>query len=340
MNESVFKNILDCRKLERQSANETYKIAAKLHLVDTDGSVISFSRPNIKLHILKPALDNFGTIGGTSDTIHAETAVIMGAPITDNGDLYVTDPVCPNCMKNAIEAGIKRIFIDSAGFEKPWYQKRKDYFDHISLKLAEFAHLEIYTVDPDKREIKPLVQKSTTSDSAATQSEPVKLRKVPRNARMEDFIRNAKKQYAGKSFALGIGRNANGQKILIQACEAYTPGLDDNMTTDIREIQKHNFENKYSLKSDPVTRLMMSASRHGLSLRGSHLYCSHLPSARCQVNAVGYGIEDIQIDQGIDNAVNPDMETAAALNRHGILNFDFITENKDESDSLGKPKTA
>ena len=325
MNESVFKNILDCRHLEQQSANESYKIAAKLHLVDKDGSVISYSRPNIKLDTLKPALDKDGTIGGASDTIHAETAVIMGAPVTDGGDLFVTDPLCPNCMKNTIESGIRNIFIDERGFEKKWYKNRQDYFDHISLPMAELAGLCVYAVNPETQSINKI--SNAPPKQKVSQSHPIRLSSVSGNARLHDFINDSRKTFTELPFALAIGRDKSGRPILIEACEDYPPGLNQDMTDILDKMQHFNKGDKYRIKNDPVTRLMMAASRFGISFRGSHMYCSHLPSARCQVNAVGYGLDNIEVGETQDSLKNGNLraalQAAMSLNQNRILCFRF-----------------
>ena len=80
MSGTHFDIIKEIRDLEKQSGSEKYQIAAKMLVRDDKGGTVTFSRPNIKLENLSPALDKMGTLGGASDTVHAETAVTIGAP--------------------------------------------------------------------------------------------------------------------------------------------------------------------------------------------------------------------------------------------------------------------
>ena len=46
-----------------------------------------------------------------STTVHAETACLLSASFATQGaKLYSTDPLCPNCSKNAVEAGVTENF--------------------------------------------------------------------------------------------------------------------------------------------------------------------------------------------------------------------------------------
>ena len=321
MSDTVFQYIQDCRNLENQSSSSDYKIAAKLHGVGPDGTIISISSPNIKLRVLKRALDENGTIGGASDTIHAETAVIRSAPVTEGTDLFVSDPLCPNCMKNAIEAGVARIFIDQRGFDKKWYQNRQDYFDHISLKFAECAGVDVYNVDLENRDIKSLTSHKGKRKTAQDDSSHIIY--IDRRADIVSFIEESKKIYGDRAFALSTGRDSDGRQVLIRTAEAFTNGLSESDQDVIDKMKAYNHDQKYRIKNDPVTRLLMASSKYGISLRGSDMYCSHLPSARCQINTVGYGMDTIRIGQIQENTSTDDLDAAYALHRHGILHFTF-----------------
>ena len=329
MADVIYQYISDVRTLSLRSSSETYKIAAKMHGIGPENSVISFSRPNIKLPILKEIMDTHGSIGGASDTIHAETAVIMGAPVTDQADLFVSDPLCPNCMKNSIEAGFKRIFIDKNGFDKPWYQKRKGYFDHISLKLAALAGVEVFVVDPDTRDIQALTPPPAPGQAIgqAEHHNPPEIIPLKHGENLEDFIESSRKKYGKTPFALSTGLDNNGRRVLIRASEDFSKGLTKDMTQAIVSMAEHNEDSKYSLKNDPVIRLMMAASKYGISLRGSHMYCSHLPSPRCLIDAVGYGMQDIRVSDIHDNTSSASLDAACLLSSHNIMKFHFDDPN-------------
>lgn len=328
-------HILDIRALAEKSASEVYKIAAKLHGSGPDNSVISFARPNIILHIL----ENLPDLAGASKTIHAETAVIMGAQITDRADLYITDPPCPNCMKNIIASGISRVFIDLEGFSKIWYQKRRDYFDHISLVMAGCAGVRVYIVDPNSLE-EPKELHSPISDdfvggdfagnnSGRHDSVPIEILDLQDDKEIPEYLEGSKNKFGPMPFALSVGRSHEGAKVLIRVGESYTRGICPEKNAKDHDVVAHmtdyNKAGKYRLKADPVTRLIMAASRYGISLRGSYMYCSHMPSARCQINALGYGIENIQIGQSKDMIPKDLTESAQILTKAQILAFHYKT---------------
>lgn len=311
----------ECRDLAKKSVNDIYKIAAKI-IVNGDGnSEIGYARPNIRLDALTKVTDESGRIGGASNTIHAETAVLIGAPHTQNGILYVTDPLCPNCMKNAIEAGIEKIFIDTQGFDKPWYQNRHHYFDHISVPLASAAGISLMSVNCPAEDIPPLNSPSCLQE--VTESLPVQIKPSLSDSTniFEAQIEKSEKIFKDLPHAISTGFRPDGQEVILIAAQSYPRGIDDSQKKTLETISRYNRQKKYKIKIDPVTRLMMSASRYGISLRGSHMYCSHLPSARCQINAVGYGLSDIKIGKIRYDAKTNDLEAAISLHRHGILKF-------------------
>lgn len=318
--------IYEVRDLSQQSDNAQYRIAAKLHGATPHNAIISYGQSNIQLSALADIPDKPASLGGVSDTIHAETAVIMGAGYSNHADLYVTDPLCPNCMKNMIAAGIARIFIDANGFDKIWYQRRAVYFDHISVPMAKKAGVEIYRVDVDAQCAHILdysIDGKAGNAASLIQSAPISLSHITPfsfeeyhgisdkmqddvlvyhagldqgTVMFDDLIDHYQANYPDQPFAFAVGRDLDGNAVVIHMGETYPNGFDTQKDAALlTQMRKYNQGQKYRMRLDPVTRLLMGASRFGVSLRGAALYSSAVPSARCLINVVGYGMKQIHI---------------------------------------------
>lgn len=333
-----FENIRLCRQLARKKNNgdesQIYNIGAMIKGKEPEG-VFTIGTRNSRLEVVHDLSDAQGYLGGASNMIHAETAAIMRAPATEGADLYVTDPLCPNCMKNAIEAGVKRIFLDKAGFDKPWYKRRKDFFDNISALLAHKAGIDIYIVDVEHEKLEhlgiPYAHKAPKSQY------PVKI--IPLDSatpakKMDRHIELLSKEYEDIPFATVTGRDRRGRLVLVAAAEAYTPGISEDQKELFQRLRRNNTDTKYNLKCDPVTRLLMAASRNGISLRGSQMYCTELPSSRCLINSVAYGMQDLKIKPPKETGgrskppVAADLHAARVLHGNGIFNITY-TDGRD-----------
>ena len=70
--------------------------------------------------------------------------------------ITVTDPLCPNCMKNIIDAGVRTVYIDSEGLNKAFYRRREADFKRMSMKLAELAGVEVFLLNRGEKQSQPL----------------------------------------------------------------------------------------------------------------------------------------------------------------------------------------
>ena len=87
-------------------------------------------------------------IGNSSGTVHAETACIFKSDqATDGASMAITDPFCPNCAKNIVEAGIKYAYIDHKGFEKEFWGRRAGHFKNMSMEIMARGGVSVYEVN-------------------------------------------------------------------------------------------------------------------------------------------------------------------------------------------------
>jgi len=121
-----------------RSLHPTNKIAAALWQTDLPNQAII--KTNEWPQIILDNFDQNQKIGNSSGTIHAETNAILNAEFaTDGSSICITDPFCPNCAKNMVEAGIKNIYIDEAGFDGDFFKRRGGEFETMSMRICQHA---------------------------------------------------------------------------------------------------------------------------------------------------------------------------------------------------------
>ena len=274
------------------SPHPVNKIAATLFGVDIHGKSFSHSCTNMWP---KPIADNFAPserIGGSSGTIHAETACILTAACTHGASLCVTDPFCPNCAKNLAEAGIKNLYIDHKGFQKEFASRRSGDFKAMSLGICEKAGINVYQVFRKEGRIEPILE--IPPSYKPFDESPVKIEPL-RASNLKAFyalITHAKDIHKGRKFAAALATDDEGRAFGLIARAHPTPGY--SMTYDETLISSAQGK-KYSFILEPLNRLLMAAPRQSLSLVNGMIYSSGLPTSREQVNMIAEGITDIHI---------------------------------------------
>ena len=188
------------------SLHSANKIAATLF-----GDGFSISRTN---YWPKHIASHFGMdtrIGNSSGTVHAETACILAAPMTEGASLCVTDPFCPNCAKNIAEAGIKTIYIDHKGFDKDFAARRGGHFQDMSMQVCEKAGISIYELRRKEKTLAPILQVS--GDYRPANDAPVIVSSVPRadQAIFLDLIAESKANLQGENTLLRWRRTPGGR---------------------------------------------------------------------------------------------------------------------------------
>ncbi|MDP7143069.1 MAG: deaminase [Alphaproteobacteria bacterium] len=272
----------------KHSEHPTSKVAATVSGIDLDRHEFSVSCANYwPDSILKMGLARHAKIGDSSGTIHAETAAILKARITDGANIYVTDLFCPNCAKNITESGIKNVYIDHKGFDKDFAKRRTVDFESLSMPLCKRAGVSVYRLNRKERIIEALFE--APEDFVAEEENPVALLSVPEIS--DESLQNIVAQFAsvhrGRKFAVALAEKhgpeeAVSYKALIARAH---PALGYVMEQDRRMIE--NNSGKYSFILEPMNRILMNAARYGLSIRNGYIYSAHVPTSREQVNMLG-----------------------------------------------------
>ncbi len=272
-----------------------YKIAALIEGKDRMGHEFVLQRTNHWPNIIRETLGVKKKIGNSSPTIHAETAVLTATShAVEGADLYITDPPCPNCMKNIAEAGIGRLFIDEAGFSRKYYKKNKHHVDDISMKIAHRAGISIYYINTLREEINIFSEVNQTTPPV--NDSPVHIEPITKEgaALFDDAIDQATQLHKQRKHVVACVKDAMENKFLLTVRSHLVIGYSAEDTQDVPLINKAPGE-KYGYIQEPVNRLLMFMARKGYSLIEGYLYCSIVPTSREQINLVGADIQRITI---------------------------------------------
>ena len=265
------------------SPHPTNKIAATLAGTTPTGEPFAISRVN---HWPKAIADTIGTepdIGNSSGTLHAETACILDTPKTKGASVFITDPPCPNCMKNLAEAGIAKLYIDHKGFDKDWAKRRGESFDQMSMRIASKAGIDVFVIYRKEQRFEVISRHPPGYKPDI--DHPAHIECTGEN--FETLIEQTKNTMQDEPFAIARAHDENGKCFVI--------------TTDRHPSIGYTFEtverkmDKYSFVLQPLNRLLMVAAREGLALDPEHIYSSRCPTSRELVNFIGAGLNALQI---------------------------------------------
>ncbi len=272
------------------SLHPEHKIAATLFGVDHHGHNFSISHTNYWPDSISAKIGTDKKVGNSSGTIHAETACILAAPLTNGANLCITDPFCPNCAKNIAEAGIANIYIDHKGLDKEWMAANQEAFASMSLRICARAGINVYEVNRKAQTITPIYE--APRDYKPLLENPVTLAKIDA-ATAIDFtalITEARNHNKGHEFALCLAEDPSGAQFLMTARRHAAIGYSRQVPSSMEGKQ-----GKYSFIVQPVTRLLMNAPRFGLRITDGYVFTTRVPTAREQVNMVGTGLSAITI---------------------------------------------
>ena len=239
-------------------------------------------------------------IGNSSGTIHAETACIFTANAnghaTKGASIFITDPPCPNCVKNIAEAGITKLHIDHKGFDKDWARRRNDEFENMSLRIAAKAGIDVFVLY--RKENRFEVISRHAPDYIPTESHPATIRhceeaKPTRQSSSDSdgfwiaSLSLAITTYENEPFAIALATDPTGNTVSLTT--------DRHPTLGYLPEDPLDKEGKYSFILQPLNRLLMIAAREGLKLDAKNIYTSRCPTARELVNFIGAGFTYLQI---------------------------------------------
>ncbi len=276
------------------SPHPVNKIAATIFGNDRQGRDFSISRTNYWPELIEARLGKNTDIGDSSGTIHAETACILSAPISENASICVTDPFCPNCAKNMAEAGIKNIYIDHKGFTKDFSARRGAAFESMSMQICERAGIAVYQLWRKEQRIEPIIE--FKPDFVPVQDSPLEFERlygVINRKFFIEFVENMRKRHHGRRFACAIGRDRVTGNVYSLAARSH-PVIGYSMTNDAPLLRDP--ENKYTFMLEPMNRLIMGASRIGVKLIDGMIFCTNIPTAREQVNLIGGSITRVYVE--------------------------------------------
>ncbi len=297
----------------QQSEHASNKVAAALAGTDAGGREFVVARTNFWPPAIREKIGADARIGSSSGTIHAETACLMEAPLSQGAALFVTDVPCPNCIKNMAEAGVRALYIDHKGFAKDFALRRGGHFNSMALRICEKAGIGITRVYRKERRTEDILKISAGFSPII--EKPARIAPLPGPPVGEndflEMIGTDTAAYNGRPFALAIATNASGQSFLISAETHPCPGY--TMQT------VESGDEKYSTILQPVNRVMMMAARHGLKIDRACLYSSRVPTARELVDMVGAGLTKIRIGDSKKARDNDALAALDTLVKAGIL---------------------
>lgn len=283
-----FKEMQKAVDIADTSLHPVNKIAATLFGVDVSGISFSVSRTNFWPEVIAEKLGIETRIGEASGSVHAETACIMAAPFSDGASMCVTDPFCPDCAKNIVDAGVRTVYIDHDGFEKDFISRRGDAFKIISLKICEQAGVDVFELDRGQGSLVPILQ-----NGLRKRPDHAVVRELPLAGDFHAAVRTVQEEHS--RIKIAVAQTSAGSGI----CFVPAPEADERTSGG-----------KYSIVQEPLTGAFMHAARRGVKLLDGFVYVSHVPSAREQVNMVGAGHRRVYVG---DMASGPDEQSFAAM---------------------------
>ncbi|MGB0719098.1 MAG: deaminase [Bdellovibrionales bacterium] len=318
----------------QQSPHPTNKVAATLAIHD-----YAVSRTNHWPATIENTLGRDAKIGNSSGTLHAETACIFAAMrdgiATKNASLFITDPPCPNCMKNIAEAGISKLYIDHKGFDKDWARRRGEDFENMSLRIADKAGIDVFVIyRKEKRfeviskhaanyapsnENPPLIIPISSScdliaGSLADQKDPVV--KPQDDGFWLKALTDTMTDNQNHPFAAALARQ-NGQTVFIAAPRHPTIGYTYETIEDSQ---------KYSFFMEPLNRLLMIAAKEGVTLDPAHILSSRVPTSRELVNFIGSDHNSLFIMNTNECRDDQSQHALTALTDHHLLTIKHLSE--------------
>jgi dCMP deaminase len=288
-----------------RSLHPTNKVAATLY-----GRGFALSRTNYWPDEISRHFGYTTDIGNSSGTVHAETACILQAGYSVEGaTLCITDPFCPNCAKNIVEAGVKKIYIDHKGFDKDFFQRRSGHFHSMSMQICEKAGVSVYELWRKDERVVPIYE--AMHNKFAPEDSPVYKEPIgaPTDSNFSEIIRQGFKRHEKRKFAVAFVKSRTGEYYALTTRGHAVTGYTMEDPDDVKIIEKP--EGKYSFFQEPVNRILMYAARHGLTVQDGFFFSSNVPTSREQVNIVGAGIKRITIGD-LRKARDPDAVKAMA----------------------------
>ncbi len=272
------------------SDHPTSKVSATIFGHDSGGKPYTISRINHWPEIIKTTFGTEGRIGNASGTIHAETDCIIHAPRVKDAEIFITDPPCPNCVKNMAESGVKSLYIDHKGFDKDFAKRRSSDFETMSMRICQKAGIGVYVVYRKEERIECIFK---PPEGYVPPIENPAIIEPYNQKSFDDVIEHFQRKFADLPIACALAKDTEGKEWLIGASTHPVAGYTSE-TLDEKS-------GKYSYVLQPLNRAMMAAARHGFRLHEPYIYSSRVPTSRELVNFVGAGLHTLMIGNPKDS---------------------------------------
>lgn len=271
--------------LTADSPHQVNKIVATVKGADAQGLPYIVSRTNFWPGALEPVAREL-EIGNSSGWIHAETAALFDSPCTQGAAIFTTDPPCPNCMKNIIEAGIAEVYVDAAGFRKPYAEFAGEQALKMSEDMAARAGISFAKVDLPDLTVTVLNRPEHHIDiEESTEAGPILL---PGEERLfPGHVLEVNDRLPGRDFSTCCALTDSGQLVFVTVTPHVVCGYKDEAQQLIN--------GKYSYVLTSLTRLLMQARRLGVRPILDTVTCQRVPTSRELVNFVGAGGRRIRV---------------------------------------------
>lgn len=310
------------------SAHETSKVAATLAGRDPVHGFFSLSRTNYWPGLVESRLGRDARVGESSSNVHSEVAAILHAPhATQGSSLYVTDPFCPNCAKNIVEAGVTDVYIDHKGFDKDWSQRRNADFVEMSLSIMRHAGVSVYKIFRKDRRIETLF--APPEGYVPPQDNPLGRIEIPGFSPVDlpDILARLRPDMGDAPFGVAVARDEAGRTYVLSARPHLSIGY--SRAEDADKLTRR--EGKYSYVIGAMNRVLMGAARYGLKIDPDGVFSAVVPGSRELVNMAGAGLTRLRVGDITRGRDADSLDAMALLQSHGIMNFMPLTSQSNWS---------
>lgn len=306
MNSNIYDHMQSAVYAIPRSPHPTSKVAATLA-----GTSFTITRTNFWPEPIETHIGREHKIGNSSGTIHAETACLFEAAqnthSTAGASLFITDPPCPNCMKNIAEAGITKLYIDHKGFQKDFARRRGDSFENMSMRVAAKAGIDVYVIYRKDQKFE-IISRHPPGYQATNEHPAI----VQPCEHWQEYLTSTQKTYGDEPFALGLATRDDGTPVSVL--------VDRHPTIGYTSENVEKKQGKYSFVLQPINRLLMTAARDGLQLDLDHIYSSRVPTSREFVNMIGAGIQTLTIGNKSKSRDEHGITALETVQSKGLLN--------------------
>jgi hypothetical protein len=333
------------REASSQSDHHKYKVGSATLAITSEGKEIYASGANKIPDDLKEfGYDSHMKIGVGNPTVHGEFPLLYDAPPSRHLFLACNTPLCATCLKSAIMRDADALFIDAKGLpieakdrldkkdENPWSKDFSCYWKALCLPIARAAKIPVYKVDMESGTMNVLVNGKPSSERPKPESRT-------RIVSMNDIhtLENSPELFLSmgrnRRAVIGVGRDKKtGEEKLIYTQDTMPPGFSYKNNKDWIDRFK---EAHYHFPMDPIVRLAMNASKHGMEMQEGRIITNFIPSSGRLIDLNAIGVKNIYIT----SRHLPPTEDARFAIKHlqelGVIDFSLVKASKGLKQIIG-----